>query len=34
MLIRALGLVVYFLPLYRVTEEELHKAWDLLESTL
>jgi adenosylmethionine-8-amino-7-oxononanoate aminotransferase len=33
-LIRPLGPVVYFLPPYCVTSEELHKAWDLLESVL
>ena len=34
MLIRPLGPVLYFLPPYCVTPEELHKAWDLLESSL
>jgi len=34
MLIRPLGPAVYFLPPYCLTAEELHKAWDLLESAL
>jgi adenosylmethionine-8-amino-7-oxononanoate aminotransferase len=34
MLIRPLGPVVYFLPPYCLTAEELHQAWDLLESAL
>ncbi len=34
MLIRPLGPVLYFLPPYCVASEELHKAWDLLESLL
>jgi adenosylmethionine-8-amino-7-oxononanoate aminotransferase len=34
MLIRPLGPAVYFLPPYCVAPEELHKAWDLLESAL
>ena len=33
-LIRPLGPALYFLPPYCVTPEELHKAWDLLETTL
>lgn len=32
-LIRPLGPVLYFVPPYCVTPEELHKAWDLLEFT-
>jgi adenosylmethionine-8-amino-7-oxononanoate aminotransferase len=34
MLIRPLGPVVYFLPPFCVTTEELHTAWDLLEAAL
>ena len=34
MLIRPLGPVVYFLPPFCVTTEELHTAWDLLETEL
>jgi len=34
MLIRPLGPVVYFLPPFCVTTEELHTAWNLLEAAL
>lgn len=34
MLIRPLGPVVYFLPPYCLTSDELHRAWDLLEASI